>query len=140
MAVESEPTACRGGLPGFSHAAPTHIVPQNDGGPVVEVRVVVLEAVNGRRAGSVDRRARFGEEVDANMDRSPFEAVFALDGERVRIVPAARLVVASHAHGGSDSAHVAEQQVGPAARVQVARGSQPPAADAQVEDGARTLG
>ena len=69
------------------------------------------------------------------MHRSPLEPVLALDGERVRVVPAARLVVAADSDGSPNGPHVAEQKIGPAARVEIARGAEPPAAHAQVEDG-----
>ena len=128
MAVEGEPR------PGLAR-----LMTQNDGGPVVEARVVVAEAVYGGGEGRMDRGAGLGKQVDPHMDCSPLNTIFALDGERVRIVPAARLVVPANPHAGAFRAHVAEEEVGPAARIQVGGGSQPSAAHAQVEDGVRAL-
>ena len=125
---------------GVPRAQPTRLVAQNDGRPVIEPRIVVAQAMDDCVAGSVDRRAGFGEEIDAHMNRSPLKPVLALDGERVRVVPAPGLVVAANPDGSPNGPHVAEQKIGPASRVQVARGAEPPAAHAQVEDGVRTFG
>ena len=73
-------------------------VPQDDDRPIVQRATIVRESVDDAIERRVDRRAGVRKEVDAQMDRAPFDPIAVVpdsSGERGRAVEQSRFVVAA---------------------------------------------